>query len=390
MSARIRNFLLDKNEKHMRFNIDGKLFQQQLQAVSKVINSKNALSILDNFLFELHDGWLTITGSDQENIVSSRVEVTDSEGEGDIAVPAKALLEITKEINNQPVTFSLNENTGEIDVLFLTGRFRFMGINADEFPRGEKMDEDATVLVIPASVMKKGIDKTLYAVSLETIRPMMTGIYWDIHEGDITFVASDTHKLVRYINSEVNPEVVTSFIMPSKPASIMKGILDKTTDDVRMTLGEKGARFEFGDFTVTCRFIKGNYPNYNRVIPDNNPFAVKVSRESFFNAMRRVAIFASKASSLVKFDITESGMVLSAQDLDYGTSAEERVMCEYEGNPMTIGFNSTFTQEILANLSGDDVVVRLSDPARPGIFEPLEQEPNENLVTIQMPLQVIE
>lgn len=374
----------------MRFNIDGKLFQQQLQAVSKVINSKNALSILDNFLFELHDGWLTITGSDQENIVSSRVEVTDSEGEGDIAVPAKTLLEITKEINNQPVTFSLNENTGEIDVLFLTGRFRFMGINADEFPRGEKMDEDATVLVIPASVMKKGIDKTLYAVSLETIRPMMTGIYWDIHEGDITFVASDTHKLVRYINSEVNLEVVTSFIMPSKPASIMKGILDKTTEDVRMTLGEKGARFEFGDFTVTCRFIKGNYPNYNRVIPDNNPFAVKVSRESFFNAMRRVAIFASKASSLVKFDITESGMVLSAQDLDYGTSAEERVMCEYEGNPMTIGFNSTFTQEILANLSGDDVVVRLSDPARPGIFEPLEQEPNENLVTIQMPLQVIE
>lgn len=374
----------------MRFNIDGKLFQQQLQAVSKVINSKNALSILDNFLFELHDGWLTITGSDQENIVSSRVEVTDSEGEGDIAVPAKTLLEITKEINNQPVTFSLNDNTGEIDVLFLTGRFRFMGINADEFPRGEKMDEDATVLVIPASVMKKGIDKTLYAVSLETIRPMMTGIYWDIHEGDITFVASDTHKLVRYINSEVNPEVVTSFIMPSKPASIMKGILDKTTEDVRMTLGEKGARFEFGDFTVTCRFIKGNYPNYNRVIPDNNPFAVKVSRESFFNAMRRVAIFASKASSLVKFDITESGMVLSAQDLDYGTSAEERVMCEYEGNPMTIGFNSTFTQEILANLSGDDVVVRLSDPARPGIFEPLEQEPNENLVTIQMPLQVIE
>lgn len=374
----------------MRFNIDGKLFQQQLQAVSKVINSKNALSILDNFLFELHDGWLTITGSDQENIVSARVEVNDCEGEGDIAVPAKTLLEITKEINNQPLTFSLNESTGEIDVLFLTGKFRFMGINADEFPRGEKMDGDEKVIVIPASVMKKGIEKTLYAVSLETIRPMMTGIYWDIHEGDITFVASDTHKLVRYINTEVNPEISTSFIMPSKPASIMKGILDKSTTDVKMTLGEKGARFEFGDFTVTCRFIKGNYPNYNRVIPENNPFTVKVNRESFLNAMRRVAIFASKASSLVKFEIDSSEMVLSAQDLDYGTSAEERVMCEYEGNPMTIGFNSTFTLEILVNLSGDDVVVRLSDPARPGVFEPLEQEPNENLVTIQMPLQVIE
>lgn len=374
----------------MRFNIDGKLFQQQLQAVNKVINSKNALSILDNFLFELKDGWLTVTGSDQENIVSGRMEVMDPEGEGAVAVPAKTLLEITKEVNNQPLTFHYKEETGEIDIIFLTGHFLFMGINADEYPRGEKMDEDSTSLVVPASVIKKGIEKTIYAVSLETIRPMMTGILWDIHEGDITFVASDTHKLVRYINSEINPEIVRSFIMPAKPASIIKGIVDKETRDVKITLGEKGARFELGDFTVTCRFIKGNYPNYNRVIPSSNPFTVKVSRESFLNAMRRVAIFASKASSLVKFEIGEAEMKLSAQDLDYGTSAEEKVLCQYEGNPMTIGFNSMFTVEILGNLYGDDVLIRLSDPARPGVFEPAEQEPNENLVTIQMPLQVIE
>lgn len=374
----------------MRFNIDGKLFQQQLQAVNKVINSKNALSILDNFLFELDNGILTITGSDQENIVSVRLEVLDAEGTGAVAVPAKTIIDITKEVSNQPLTFNLDENTGEIDVVFLTGHFRFMGINADEYPRGEKMDEDATVLVVPSSVVKKGIEKTIYAVSMETIRPMMTGIYWDIHEGDITFVASDTHKLVRYINSEINPEVATSFIMPSKPASIIRGILDKEEQDVKMILGAKGARFEFGNYTITCRFIKGNYPNYNRVIPDTNPFLVKVNREAFLNAMRRVAIFASKASSLVKFDISDIEMKLSAQDLDYGTSAEEKVMCEYEGNPMTIGFNSTFTLEILNNLKGTDVIMRLSDPARPGVFEPLEQEPNENLVTIQMPLQVIE
>lgn len=374
----------------MKFNIDGKLFQQQLQAVSKVINSKNALSILDNFLFQLEDGWLTITGSDQENIVSSRVEVSDSDGDGAVAVPAKTLLEITKEVNNQPLTFSLNESTGEIDVVFLSGRFRFMGINADEYPRGEKMEDDATVLVLPSSVVKKGIEKTIYAVSLEPIRPMMTGIFWDIHEGDITFVASDTHKLVRYINSEVNPGVVTSFIMPAKPASIIKGILDKETQDVKMTLGSKGARFEFGDYTLTCRFIKGNYPNYNRVIPESNPFLVKIDRDTILNAMRRVAIFASKASGLVKFEISDMGMKLSAQDLDYGTSAEEMVMCEYDGNPMTIGFNSSFTLEILSNLSGDTALIRLSDPARPGVFEPLDQETNENIVSIQMPLQVIE
>lgn len=374
----------------MRFNIDGKVFQQQLQAVNKVINSKNALSILDNFLFELKDGYLTITGSDQENIVSACVEVMDPDGDGAIAVPAKTLLEITKEISNQPLTFSLNESTNEINISFLTGHFNFMGINADEYPRGEKMDADAQVLEIPTSVVKKGIEKTIYAVSLEPIRPMMTGIYWDIHEGDITFVASDTHKLVRYINYEVSPEMVKSFIMPAKPASILKGILDKESEPLKLTIGTKGARFEFGGYTLTCRFIKGNYPNYNRVIPETNPFSVQVDRETFLNAMRRVAIFASKASNLVKFELSDALMKLSAQDLDYGTSAEERVMCEYSGNPMTIGFNASFTVEILSNLGGESVVMRLSDPARPGIFEPLEQEPNENIVTIQMPLQVIE
>lgn len=374
----------------MKFNIDGKIFQQQLQAVNKVINSKNTLSILDNFLFELHDGELTITGSDQENIVTTRFAVNDSEGEGAIAVPAKSLLEITKEVSNQPLTFILNEETGEIDMEFLTGHFRFMGINADEYPRGEEMEGDTTTIELPAAVVRKGIEKTIYAVSLEPIRPMMTGIYWDIHEGDITFVASDTHKLVRYINTESNPGIVKSFIMPAKPASIIKSVLDKETETVKLTIGGKGAKFEFGNFTINCRFIKGNYPNYNRVIPESNPFEAKIDREAFVNAMRRVAIFASKASNLVKFDLTPTSMRLSAQDLDYGTSAEEKVMCEYEGNPLTIGFNAAFTVEILNNMGGEGVIMRLSDPARPGIFEPMEQEPNENLVTIQMPLQVIE
>lgn len=374
----------------MKFNIDGKVFQQQLQAVSKVINSKNAMSILDNFLFTLAEGTLTITGSDGENIVSSRVEVAESESDGAIALPAKTLLEITKEVNNQPLTFSLNENTGEIEVNFLSGRFQFMGINADEYPRGEEMDSDATELLIPAAVVRKGIEKTLYAVSTEPIRPMMTGIFWDIHQGDITFVASDTHKLVRYINSECDPGVETSFIMPSKPAGIIRSILDKEAETVKVTIGGKGARFEFGNFSLNCRFIKGNYPNYNRVIPVENPFSVTVDRATFLNAMRRVSIFASKASGLVKFDLSEGRMILSAQDLDYGTSAQEQVIAEYEGNPLIIGFSSIYTLEILASITDENVVVRLSNPARPGVFEPLEQEPNEQLVAIQMPLQVIE
>lgn len=373
----------------MRFNIDGKLLQQQLTAVNKVINSKNALSILDNFLFEIKDSRLTITGSDQENIVKATVEVLDCEGEGAVAVPSKTFLEITKEVNNQPVSFFLNEKTGEISLDFLNGKFNFMGISADEFPRGESLEDESLEMTVPASVIIKGIEKTVYAVSQESIRPIMTGIYWDIHPDDIVFVASDTHKLVRYITKEVHPGFEKGFIMPSKPANILKSIIGKE-DMVTVRIGEKGASFAFGDFTLSCRFIKGNYPNYNRVIPSDNPFILTIDRMSMLNAMRRVAIFASKASSLVKMELGEGYVRLAAQDLDYGTSAEEKVICEYKGNPMTIGFNSGFTVEILNNMGGETALIKLSDPARPGIFEPLEQEPQTELTTIQMPMQVIE
>lgn len=373
----------------MRFNIDGRLLQQQLSAVNKVINSKNALSILDNFLFELNGSELTITGSDQENTVRAKLEVMDCDGSGRIALPAKTLLEITKEVNNQPVTFILNDQTGEIDLQFMNGKFRFMGINADEFPQGDSMENSTQDLVVPAGVVLKGIENTVYAVSSENIRPIMTGIFWDIHEDEIVFVASDTHKLVRYINKEVSPGFERSFIMPAKPANILKGIIGKE-DTVSIKIGEKGASFSFGDFSLTCRFIKGNYPNYNRVIPVDNPYRIIVDRASLLNAMRRVAIFASKASNLVKIEMQPGLIRLAAQDLDYGTSAEERVMCDYEGEEMTIGFNSAFTVEILNNMNGETTVIKLSDPARPGVFEPLEQEPNSELTTIQMPMQVIE
>ncbi|MCH5228709.1 MAG: DNA polymerase III subunit beta [Muribaculaceae bacterium] len=373
----------------MRFNIDGKMLQQQLSAVNKVINSKNALSILDNFLFELEGSKLTITGSDQENTVKAKLEVMDSDGVGKIALPAKTLLEITKEVSSQPVNFRLNEQTGEIDLEFLNGKFRFMGVNADEYPKGDNIEGDSQSFDVPASVILKGIENTVYAVSQENIRPIMTGIFWDIHEKEIVFVSSDTHKLVRYITREVSPGFERGFIMPSKPANILKGIIGKE-GIVNIKIGEKGASFTFGDFTLICRFIKGNYPNYNRVIPTDNPYIVTIDRVSLLNAMRRVAIFASKASNLVKMEMQPGIMRLAAQDLDYGTSAEERIMCDYDGSEMTIGFNSSFTVEILNNMGGDTTVIKLSDPARPGIFQPMVQEPETDLTIIQMPMQVIE
>lgn len=373
----------------MKFNVEGKTFQQQLAAVSKVINAKNALSILDNFLLKVEGDRLSITGSDQENVMTAFMTITESENDGSIAVSAKRLLEITKEISGQPLTFYINDDTKEIDIRFLNGHFNFMGVDAAEYPARRQPEPGSKTMMLPASMVQKGIDNTLFAVSSENVRPIMTGIYWDIHENDVTFVSSDTHKLVRYVNSEAAPGFQSSFILPAKPANILKGIISKDDADIKIEFDSRGATFEFGDYLLSCLFINGNYPNYNRVIPQENPFEMTIDRVSLLTALRRVSIFAAKSSNLVVLDIQPNEIILHAQDLDYGTSAEERVNCSYEGNSMTIGFNGQFMIEILNNLHDDSVVIKLSDPARPGIYTPLQQAEGEDVVIIQMPMQVL-
>jgi DNA polymerase-3 subunit beta len=217
----------------------------------------------------------------------------------------------------------------------------------------------------------------------------MTGICWDIHPNDITFVSSDTHKLVKYVNSERALGVNSRFILPAKSANIIRSLIKKDDVDVKLSYDTKGGTFEFGDYLLSTLFINGNYPDYNRVIPQDNPFVLTVDRVSLINALRRVTLFASKSSNLVVLNIDSNEMVISAQDLDYSTAAEERVACSYEGNTMTIGFNGVFMVEILNNLNDESVVIRLSDPARPGLYSPLTQGEGENTVTIQMPMQVI-
>ena len=373
----------------MKFNVEGKVFQQQLSAVSKVINAKNALSILDNFLLKVEGDRLSITGSDQENVLTAYLTISESECDGSIAVSAKRLLEITKEISTQQLTFYINDDTKEIDIRFLNGHFNFMGVDATEYPSRRAISADQRCMILPAAVVQKGIENTLYAVSQDNVRPIMTGIFWDIHHYDVTFVSSDTHKLVRYINSEAAPGFESSFILPSKPANILKGLIGKEDVDIKIEFDSKGATFELGDYILSCLFINGNYPNYNRVIPQESPFEMNVDRASLMAALRRVLIFAAKSSNLVVMDIQTNAVVLHAQDLDYGTSAEERVSCGYEGNAMTIGFNGQFMIEILNNLHDDTVALKLSDPARPGIYTPMQQKDGEDIVIIQMPMQVL-
>lgn len=374
----------------MRFNVSGKALATQLQAVSKVINAKNAMSILDNFLLSVKDNRLTITGSDQENVMSASIEIMESECDGEIAVNAKRLLNIVKEISGQPLTFYVNDDNKEIDIKFLNGHFNFMGVDAAEFPRLKDQEEERETFSLPANVVLNGIENTLFAASTDPIRPIMTGIFWDIFPDRIVFVSSDTHKLVKYTNSTTNPGLETSFILPAKPAGIVRGLLSKEEGNIEIVKDSKSATFKFGDYTLSTRFIKGNYPKYERVIPQDSPFHMVVDRETFLNAMRRVSLFASQASQLTKINVQPTEMLLAAQDLDYSTCAEERVDCEYKGNAMTIGFNSVYLIEVLSNLKGESIVVDLSDPARPGLFRPLTQDEGEDIVMLQSPMQVIE
>ncbi|MDE6446802.1 MAG: DNA polymerase III subunit beta, partial [Muribaculaceae bacterium] len=317
----------------MRFNVSGKALQTQLQAVSKVINSKNALSILDNFLLRVEGDTLYITGGDQENVMTAEVEINDADGEGEIAILAKRLLEVVKEVSNQPLVFDINLDTKEVKLSFTNGQFNFMGIDGSEYPRKKNHEDDAVEFALPANAIVDGLEGTLFAVSNDTIRPIMTGVFVDIEPERLTFVSSDTHKLVKFQINNVAPGLEGNFILPGKAANVLKGLVDKEGDPVKITKDSKSATFNFGTYSLTTRLIKGTNPNYQRVFPKDNPFRLVVGREPLLNAVRRVALFASKASNLIRFSIEATEIQMGGQDLDYSTSAEERVDCDYKGNP---------------------------------------------------------
>lgn len=375
----------------MKFNVQGKELLNQLSAVSKVLGAKNALSIFDNFLLTVKDDYMTITGSDQETVLISKVEIMDVEGAGSFCVNAKRLIEMIKEVATQPLTFDVNENTWHVEVSYLNGYFEFMGISGEEFPTNPiKNEGDEVKFQLPVDVVRSGLDYTLFAVSADTIRPIMMGICVDIADDSVTFVSSDTHKLVRYINSTFEPGITSRFIMPSKTANILRGILGKEEGLIMVTMDDVSATFIFDRFSLSTRFIKGNYPNYNRVIPVENPYALSVDRQTLLSAMRRVSIFASKASSLVSVGIQPGKLRLESQDLDLSIQAREEVICDYNDQPMVIGFNAQYMIEVLSNLPGDSVKMEFSLPSRPGLFLPEDMNAGESLVMLQMPMQVIE
>lgn len=372
----------------MKFIVSSAVLYSHLQAVSRVINSKNALPILDCFLFQLENGVLSVTVSDSETTMETSITVTEAITEGKIAITAKTLLDALKEIPEQPLTFSVDASTLEVTVTYQNGQYSLMGQNADEYPQSTALAGDAVKFTMEVDTLLSGINRTVYATADDELRPVMNGIYFDITAEDITMVASDGHKLVRCQILTAKGDDRAAFILPKKPANLLKNILPKEQGVVSISFDERNAVFELGNYHMICRLIEGRYPNYNSVIPKDNPFKVNVDRASLIGALRRVAIFSSQASSLVKLNIVNHKINISAQDIDFSTSAEESLACQYAEQEISIGFKSTFLIDILSNISSDEVVIELADPSRAGVILPVEQEEGETLLTLLMPMML--
>lgn len=373
----------------MKFIVSSLKLLKSLQALSGVIGSKNTLPILDDFLFQLTENELKITTSDLDVTMSVKLVPDMVEGTGEVTIPARLLLEIMKNFPDVPITVSVDNNTLGIELIAGDGRYKLVGHKSDEFPQLPAMD-DTVAFEIPADVLSVGFEKTVFATGSEEIRPVMSGVLVEMGTDYLTFVATDAHKLVRYRRSDIKTETPASFIMPKKPINQLKGILSGMADEmVKVEFNKTNASFVFGDYILVCRLIDGRYPNYDAVIPKVNPNQLVIDRQSFLSAIRRVAVFSSKATHQVRFRIAGQEIMLTAEDLDFANEAKERLTCSYNGEDMEIGFNSRFFQEMLGNVASEEVRLEMSAPNRAGIVCPVvNEESNEDILMLLMPVML--
>jgi len=374
----------------MKFVVSSTEILGHIQAISRVISNKNTLPILDNFLFELKDDQLIATASDLETTLITTIPLEASEGEGVIALPAKILTDTLKEFPEQPLTFEVDPQTLAVKLSTENGKFSIPGQNGDDYPKNPEKEEDSIVNITVASeVLLKGVNKTLFATADDELRPVMNGIFIELNNNDLTFVASDAHKLVRYKRLDGSSEVESSFILPKKPASLLRNILPKEENPVLVEFDDKNAFFTLSNYKLICRLVEGKYPSYGSVIPTNNPFKLTIDRVELYNTLKRVSVFSNPASNLIKFELLNNELVVSAQDVDFSISARERLMCQYEGESLEIGFKSVFLLEILQNISSANVVIALSDPTRAGLFLPYDNEnADEDVLMLLMPMMI--
>lgn len=369
----------------MKFIASSSQLLKQLQSVSGIINNNNALTILDNFLFELDGNKLKISASDLESIMSTELEVQSDEG-GSIAVSARLLLDVLKTFPDQPLTFMLDEAAKHVEISSEYGKYEVAYEDAADFPTVPEI-EDAEEIDLDVDMLSTAVAKTIFATGTDELRPVMSGIYFEFDKGGINFVATDAHKLVRYRRTD-HKGVTAKLIMPRKPLSLLRSAL--TGDGkVKLRFNEKNAHFSFDSINLSCRLIEGKYPNYEAVIPKENPNMLSLDRNAFLGSVKRVSIFSNKTTHQVRLKVAGAELQISAEDLDFNNKADERLTCQYQGDDMQIGFNSRFLVEMLSNLESDVVTLEMSEPNRAGILKPADGlAKGEEILMLVMPVML--
>lgn len=369
----------------MKFSVSSSELLKNLQIVGGAIASNPVLPIMEDFLFTISDNKLTIAATDLETSITTTIEVM-ADSDGNVAIPAKILLETLKALPEQPITFNINDDNFGIEITSAFGKYRLAGENGQDFPRIPEADSVDTVTVA-AQTIGQGITKTLFATSNDELRPAMTGVYFQIDFGKIIMVATDAHKLVKYTFSDVTSEVSTSFIVPKKALNLLKNALP-SGGDVKMSFNKSNAFFSFGDTNLVCRLIDSRYPDYNAVIPVDNPNILSVSRTDFQNSLKRIAIYANKTTNQVILNINDGSLTISAQDLDFSNEATEQLACSYDGDQLDIGFNAKFLIEMLGVLESDEVKMELATASRAGILLPVDEVDGEEILMLVMPVML--
>lgn len=370
----------------MNFITSSTVLLRHLQSISGVLSTSNTLPILDNFLFEISDNQLTISASDLETTMRTSMEV-ESNGEGKIAIPAKLLLDVLKNLPDQPCNFTIDFSKFGIEISYDNGKSKMVGFNGDEFPRIPEIQNSSSVRV-SGEIISSAINKTLFATGNDDLRPVMSGVFCQFSPQDIIFVATDAHKLVRYRRTDSSAENTSSFILPKKPLNLLRSNVSSDIE-VLIEYNESNAIFTFGDIVLVCRLIDGKYPNYEAVIPKENPNVLVIDRTQFLGSIKRVSIFANKTTHQIKLKLAGSELALSAEDLDFSNEANERLTCNYAGEDMEIAFNSRFLLEMLNNIDTKEVKLEMSIPSRAGLLMPAESaNADEDILMLVMPVML--
>jgi DNA polymerase-3 subunit beta len=370
----------------MRFIVSTSTLLKQLQSVSGALSNSTVLPILENFLFEIKNGNLTISATDLQTSMTTSLTVEAKEN-GRIAIPSRILLDTLKSLPEQPIAFNIDDNTFAIEINAGDGKYKLSGENGEDFPKIPVV-ENASSVNLPASVLAEAINKTIFAVSNDELRPAMTGVYCQLSTTSLTFVATDAHKLVRYRRKDAKAASTASFILPKKALNLLKSALPSEDINVSVEYNSTSAFFKFSNINLVCRLIDERYPDYEAVIPQNNPNKLTIDRQSFLGSLNRVAIYANKTTHQVRLKINGSELNISSEDIDFANEAHERLSCQYDGEDIEIGFNAKFLIEMLKNLSCEEVMLEMSTPNRAGLLLPQNGDENEDVLMLVMPVML--